>query len=182
MKTRGAWPAVCAGTAAGLLLAAFGGEAACRLGLIANEAHRAASARAAAPRGPRVLVLGDSFLADNQGLDRLLRARVAAAGGAVLNLSRGGARPADHLAALRRHGARFKPTVVLLGRTVANDTTDTLWRTSAEEHAAVRAGPVDSSTSWLREHLAVGLRRRQARRAAELSAGRERRRRARPKR
>jgi len=110
-----------------VLLTAGALEAALRLGIVANERQARLSPDGGGRNVPhRILVLGDSFMANKHSIDlhdnllnQLGREQVG-----MVNTARAGDGPRQYLDALHMAGSRFRPDVVLLCYYVGNDLTD----------------------------------------------------------
>jgi hypothetical protein len=135
--------------AGGLLVAAFFAlDLLLRAGVVPNERAR----RDRALRTARVLVLGDSFSLDGDGMAvGLLRADLAARGISLVSLARPGMGPRNYRDALREALATHRPAVVVLNYYVGNDVSDTMRARRDVSGWRARAG------STLRRSHAAGL-------------------------
>ena len=101
-------------------------EVACRFGAVKTDFYRVSSEIRRAGASQRVLVIGDSFSLDLEGMAMgLLADTLESAGIGVLNVSGAGSGPVHHLRKLGEFGERYRPDVVLLNLYVGNDFTDT---------------------------------------------------------
>lgn len=115
----------CAFLAASLLLGGILLEVALRLGVVSNPQHSRRSLQGETERpSHRLLILGDSFIAQGSGLAPLLVADLGAHGVAVLNTATSGSGPFEYRAELEATGAAFGPDVVLLSYYAGNDLTN----------------------------------------------------------
>ena len=101
-------------------------EVVCRFGVVKTDFYRVSREIRKTRASERILVLGDSFSLDLEGMAMgLLGDTLESAGIGVLNVSGSGSGPVRHLRKLEEFGERFQPDVVLLNLYVGNDFTDT---------------------------------------------------------
>jgi hypothetical protein len=156
-------------------------ETCCRLGVIPNARARARQFTARAGNSFKVLILGDSFIQDGGGLDGRLQDYCRRQGIVCLNLARPGMGPVDYLRMFQSYREDFRPDLVLLNYTVANDLTDTMRRASDEElrywlnyrppvaHAYLWEALVELSTRLSKWRMRRAARRAQAQGPPEQS-------------
>jgi hypothetical protein len=101
-------------------------EVACRFGVVKTDFYRVSNEIRKTKASERILVIGDSFSLDLEGMPMgILGDTLESRGIGVLNVSGSGSGPVRHLRKLEEFGERFQPDVVLLNLYVGNDFTDT---------------------------------------------------------
>ena len=123
-----------------LCTAIIGGlELLARLGLPESDFYRTRSLIESRTARPRVLLLGDSFTIEGEGLyASRIGTFVDQGGGVVINASRSGMGPEHYLRQAYLYTPGFSPDLILLNYFVGNDITDTIYYSQTETKQKIK--------------------------------------------
>ncbi len=123
-----------------LCTAIIGGlELLARFGLPESDFYRTRSLIESRTARPRVLLLGDSFTIEGEGLySSRIGTLIDQGGGVVINASRSGMGPEHYLRQAHLYTPGFSPDLILLNYFVGNDITDTIYYSQTETKQKIK--------------------------------------------